>query len=108
MSPLETFETLALGLDGARLGSRFGYRALQIGRKPFAFFHAGTGRDAAFKLPQDLLPEYLVRDGFSVFDPAGKGKLMRNCLQVPFEEVRTWQVLAQAAHEHLADEISKT
>ncbi len=107
MTPLETFVSLLEALPEARQGSMFGYPALCIGRKPFAFFHAETGRDAAFKLPAARMAIELQQDGYGVFDPAGKGKPMKSWLQVPFEAADAWAVLAEAAFEALDKEVAQ-
>lgn len=78
----------------------FGYPSLKLGRKPFAFFHADTGRHAAFKLPPKLREEQLTLDGNSTFDPAG-GRPMRQWVQVPVERAESWPVLAEAALTYL-------
>ena len=101
MTPRQAFDQLLEQLPAARAGSMFGYPALCIGRKPFAFFHSDTTRHAAFKLPPKPLAQTLALDGCEPFDPAG-GKPMRAWVQVPFERADAWPVLAQAAYGSLA------
>lgn len=105
MTPPASFTSLLDGLADARVGSMFGYPSLNIGRKPFAFWHADTAAHAAFKLPLELHPDLLARDGFSLFDPAGKGKPMKAWVQVPISAADEWPVLAKAAFENLCDEL---
>ena len=118
MTPRQTFDRLLGQLPAARAGSMFGYPALCLGRKPFAFFHADTQRHAAFKLPPELRERYLALDGCSAFDPSG-GRPMRAWVQVPADRADLWPVLArsassgqaaalrlQAAEKHLAESLA--
>ncbi len=107
MYPPDNFLALLDELPEARKGSMFGYPSLNIGRKPFVFWHADTNDHVAFKLPPELHPDLLARDGFSLFDPAGKGKPMKAWIQVPSSASDEWPVLAKAAHQNLLDELSK-
>ena len=101
MSTTDLFDSLPEGLPRARAGSMFGYPSLNIGRKPFAFWNADTNGHAAFKLPADLREDLLLRDGFDLFDPAGKGRPMKAWVQVSVSRAGEWPALARAAYEKL-------
>jgi len=100
MNPFDYFQDLLVVVPGAKHGKMFGYPSLNVGRKPFAFFHADTEQHAAFKLPSNIIEEHLSLEGFALFNPSGNSP-MRQWLQVPIEQVELWPVLAKAAHEYL-------
>jgi hypothetical protein len=85
--------------EGAERGSLFGKPCLKIGGKAFAC----QFRDAtAFKLTPEPHAEALGLDGAQLFDPSGKGRPMKEWVQVPVDHAGRWRALARAASRTVA------
>lgn len=80
----ETFERLAgllmLTQPGTATGSMFGHRTLTVAGKAFCVEHQ---HDVVFKLTGEDHADALELQGARLFDPSGKGRPMREWVQVP-------------------------
>lgn len=75
-------------------GKMFGMPCLKNNGKAFAGFY----QDAmAFKLPDPWHTEALTLSGARLFDPSGRGRPMKEWVEVPVEHSSRWLELARAA-----------
>jgi hypothetical protein len=95
------FDQLAeeMALEGVERGSLFGKPCLKVRGKAFAC----QFQDAiAFKLGPDLHGEALGLKGAQLFDPSGKGRPMKEWVQVPVDHAGRWPALARGASRTVA------
>jgi len=83
----------------ATSGQMFGKQCIKIqGKAGIALF-----RDCiVFKLPKSILEEALSLEGSSLWDPSGKGRAMKEWVQIPMEHHDTFQTFAAAASEYVS------
>jgi AraC-like DNA-binding protein len=80
--------------EGASRGVLFGKPCLKYGGKAFACLF----RDAvAFKLRLKLHADALALEGAQLFDPSGRGRPMKEWVQVPVDHADSWPELARSA-----------
>ena len=74
----------------------FGKPCYKINGKAFvAFFQ----NDMVFKLAADQLSEALALAGAHLFDPSGKGRPMKEWVQIPSAHIHTWSRFTVAAYD---------
>lgn len=77
----------------------FGKPCFKVNGKAFiSFFHDCM----VFKLTGAPHAEALALDGASLFDPSGKGRPMKEWVQLPVEYADRWPALAKAALEYVS------
>ena len=76
----------------------FGKPCFKINKKAFICFFK---QSMVFKLPGETHKEALSLDGSELFDPSGKGRPMKEWVQVPFDYKDTWKEFATAALEYV-------
>jgi len=92
----EIAEELSSG--GVSSGGLFGKPSLKIGTKAFACqFRDGV----AFKLSPDVHAEALGLAGAELFDPSGKGRPMKEWVQVPVDHAQRWPEFARQALQYV-------
>ena len=99
---MQTLDEIAARFDpelGVVTGKWFGKPCLKVGGKVFA---ALWGGDMAFKLAGKAHSEALQIKGARLFDPRGKGRPMREWVQIPAAQATTWQRFAELACEYVA------
>ena len=72
----------------------FGKPCIKIKGKAFASFFQD---DMVFKLTGDDHQMALSLKGAKLFDPSGKGRAMKEWVQVPFSSSKEWRGLAEKA-----------
>jgi hypothetical protein len=78
----------------AQESQMFGKPCFKINGKAFvAFFQ----QCMVFKLTGDMHAQALAHDGAQLFDPSGKGRAMKEWVQVPYDYKTHWKTYAQAA-----------
>lgn len=77
----------------------FGKPCFKVGKKAFVCFFQN---EMVFKLTGDAHTEALSWDGSQLFDPSGKGRPMKEWVQVPAAYKEQWAHLAKAAAEYVA------
>ncbi|WP_406631744.1 hypothetical protein [Amycolatopsis sp. WGS_07] len=83
---------------GSVRGTLFGKPCLKVGTKAYACqFRDGV----AFKLPPDPHAAALKLTGAELFDPSGKGRPMKEWVQIPVRHAKKWPELALQALEHV-------
>jgi hypothetical protein len=76
----------------------FGKPCVKINGKAFACFFEN---EMVFKLHGDMHKEALSLDGSKLFDPSGKGRAMKEWVQVPFDYKSQWEKFAKAAFDYV-------
>jgi hypothetical protein len=82
----------------ATSGAMFGMPCLKVNGKAFAGFTAGT---MVFKLGAPEHAAALALPGAQLFDPSGRGRPMKEWVQVPGAHVARWGPLAHAAYRYI-------
>ncbi len=99
MSKEETYYlSIVQKIKGAEQSQMFGKPCLKINGKAFACFYEN---EMVFKLNGDNLKEALSLDGSRLFDPSGKGRAMKEWVQVPFDYKTEWNRFAKAAFKYV-------
>jgi hypothetical protein len=94
MTPEEKrFSTIGSALEGAESGKLFGKSCFKRHGKAFLCFFQN---EMVFKLTGPVHAEALAVPGAQLFDPSGKGRPMKEWVQVP--PAGAWEALAKAAH----------
>jgi hypothetical protein len=87
-------------IKGAELSQMFGKPCFKVNGKAFVSFFNG---EMVFKLNNEAHKEALSLDGAQLFDPSGKGRAMKEWVQVPFDYKDKWLGFAKAAFEYVKD-----
>lgn len=82
-----------------KAGKMFGMPTLTVNGKAFAGFHHG---DMVFKLEGETHARALSLEGAGLFDPAGRGRPMREWVRLPAIHADEWSALAIEACEYVA------
>ncbi|GAB3830497.1 hypothetical protein [Hymenobacter jeollabukensis] len=100
MSTAETeFRAIGATQPAAEAGQLFGKPCFKINGKAFVCFFQEA---MVFKLADEAHREALALDGARLFDPSGKGRPMKEWVQVPAEYHAQWPALAAAAHRYVS------
>lgn len=86
---------------GEQLGEKsqmFGKPCYKVNKKAFASFFEEC---MVFKLRDEAHREALSLDGSKLFDPSGKGRAMKEWVQVPYDYKDQWQHFARHAAEYV-------
>ena len=94
----EFYHQTASSLKEAEKSQMFGKPCYKIGKKAFCCFFQN---EMVFKLRGDLYLEALILDGSKLFDPSGKGRAMKEWVQVPFDYQEDWRKFAESAFEYV-------
>ena len=94
----ELFLSIGMQLQDAQQGQLFGKPCFKIGGKAFICFFQN---EMVFKLSEENHSEALGYDGSQLFDPSGKGRPMKEWVQVSFEHKDQWKDLALAAMNYV-------
>ncbi len=79
----------------ASLGKWFGLESLNLDGKPFGAFFQG---ELVLKLGAEKISEIIERyPGAKLFDPSGRGRAMKDWLQIPNEFQEDWDSLSESA-----------
>lgn len=90
--------TIGAALPDSEAGQLFGKKCFKTGGKPFiAFFKASM----VFKLTGNEHAEALTLADARLFDPSGKGRPMKEWVEVPFAHRAKWNKLATAAQHYV-------
>lgn len=97
--PNSDYRDAARPIIGAEQGQMFGKPCFKIAGKAFAAFF----QDAmVFKLTGRDHARAIGLEGAILFDPSGKGRAMREWVQVPHAHKNLWPELAVAASTYVA------
>ncbi len=92
--PQELFECIGKGIKDAELSQMFGKPCYKVRGKAFVCFFQD---EMVFKLSGEDHSKALGLDGSKLFDPSGKGRAMKEWVQVPFRHSKNWSILTQSA-----------
>ena len=93
-----TFHSTGSSIEGAEKSQMFGKPCYKLNKKAFVCFFHG---DMVFKLTEEAHRDALSLDGAKLFDPSGKGRAMKEWVQVPFEYADQWPGFAQSAANYV-------
>ncbi|RAK68305.1 hypothetical protein [Hymenobacter edaphi] len=100
MSSAETtFRAIGAAQPSAEAGQLFGKPCFKINAKAFVCFFQEA---MVFKLADEAHREALALDGARLFDPSGKGRPMKEWVQVPADYQAQWPALAAVAHRYVS------
>jgi hypothetical protein len=85
--------------SGIEKSQMFGKPCLKTDGKAFASFFQDQ---MVFKLGGDQHAKAIKMKGAVLFDPSGKGRAMKEWVQVPFAHQKEWQVLTEQALKYVS------
>ena len=83
----------------AEQSQMFGKPCFKINGKAFVAFFENS---MVFKLTGDTHTKALSLKDAKLFDPSGKGRAMKEWVQVPASSSKEWNKLAKAAYEYVS------
>src|SRR5687768_14157403 len=89
----DLYRKIGLKIKGEQ-SQMFGKPCFKINGKAFMCFFNG---DAVFKLADNAHKDALSLDGSQLFDPSGKGRAMKEWVQVTYDYKDQWGKFAKAA-----------
>lgn len=93
------FESLVLSIVGAELGNLFGKPCGKINKKAFVAFFQD---EMVFKIGREEISFLLAKyENAQNWDPSGKGKAMKDWIQIPNDYQADWPALANQAKDFL-------
>jgi hypothetical protein len=93
--------SIGQGLKDAVQSQMFGKPCFKINGKAFISFFQD---EMVFKLTGDVHKEALSLEGAHLFDPSGKGRAMKEWVQIPINHKDKWPVYAEAAMKYVSGE----
>ena len=100
MTPEEAlYISIGQGLEGSEQSQMFGKPCFKVGGKAFISFFQN---EMVFKLTGDAHKEALSLDGSQLFDPSGKGRAMKEWIQIPLSHENQWPHYAKAAFDYVS------
>ena len=92
------FNQIGNNIPDSIKGQLFGKACFKVGKKAYTCFFQN---EMVFKLSGEDHSDALSLDGASLFDPSGKGRPMKEWVQVPFDYQDSWERFALAAFEYV-------
>lgn len=96
----KAYHKAATQLEAAVESQLFGKPCYKINGKAFCCFF---NDDMVFKLTGTAHSEALSLDGSQLFDPSGKGRPMKQWVQVPFDYAEKWADFAELAASYIQE-----
>lgn len=96
------YSEIGAALKGVTLGKMFGKLCLKLEGKAFAAFFEN---EMVFKLKEEDRQNAIALKGAKLFDPSGKGRPMKEWVQVPYTQQKKWQNLAGKAISYIKSQI---
>lgn len=90
--------SIGQALKGAEESQMFGKPCFKINGKAFVCFFQN---EMVFKLKGDIHAEAIALKGAQLFDPSGKGRAMKEWVQVPFAHKAKWEGYAKEAMKYV-------
>ncbi len=97
----QTFHALGASIPQAVASQMFGKLCYKVNGKAFVCFFQNC---MVFKLTSPDHAEALALPGAILFDPSGRGRAMKEWVQLPYDTHAVWQRLAQSARAYVAGE----
>lgn len=98
--PEQLYIKIGESLKNVELSQMFGKPCLKLNGKAFAAFFQ---EEMVFKLKGEVHQEALKLKGSKLFDPSGKGRPMKDWVQVPFVHRSKWEALANESTKSLVE-----
>nr|AWJ66210.1 hypothetical protein [uncultured bacterium] len=92
----ELFNQIGEGLSDAEKGQLFGKPCFKVNGKAYVCLFQN---EMVFKLDGSAHDTAMSLDGSQLFDPSGKGRPMKQWVQVPFEYNELWPKFAKRSME---------
>ncbi|MFK7969155.1 MAG: hypothetical protein AB8F95_02255 [Bacteroidia bacterium] len=92
------FHAVGENIPEAAKGQLFGKPCYKLNGKAFCCFFKN---EMVFKLTGEDHQEALSFDGAQLFDPSGKGRPMKEWVQLPYDYQEHWTRFAESAAEYL-------
>lgn len=96
------FHSVSEKLEEAVAGKLFGKLCYKIKGKAFVCFFQN---EMVFKLNSDKHSEALSLDGSQLFDPSGKGRPMKEWVQVSYDDADRWSEFAASAYNYVSSSV---
>jgi hypothetical protein len=90
----ERYIAVGVAVENSIQSQMFGKPCFKIGKKAFVCFFEN---EMVFKLNGESHTEALSLDGSRLFDPSGKGRSMKEWVQISFVYEERWQEFAHSA-----------
>lgn len=97
-SPIEIFEACGAAIPDVVKSQMFGKPCFKTNGKAFVCFFQDC---MVFKLSGETHATALGLNGAVLFDPSGKGRAMKEWVQLPVAHCNQWPALAQAAQDYV-------
>lgn len=97
--PKERYLQIGKSLPNATESQLFGKPCFKINGKAFVCFFQN---EMVFKLTGEMHNEAMAFDGSQLFDPSGKGRPMKELVQVPFDYKDSWEQFAKSSMEYVS------
>jgi hypothetical protein len=104
----EAYKALCLQLaatDQGIEGQMFGKPCIKVGGKAAIAFHQEM---IVFKLPSPVHEEAIAIEGARLWDPSGKGRAMKEWVQVPIAGQGKFETFAEAAAQYVSGQSLRT
>ena len=85
-------------IKGAEESQMFGKPCFKVKGKAFVCLFENC---MVFKLRGDTNSEALALKGSKLFDPSGRGRAMKEWVQVPFAHSKKWKIMAESAFDYV-------
>jgi len=99
----QLYHAIGQQISGSVSGQMFGKPCYKIKGKAFICFFQQC---MVCKLSGAEHAQALALEGALLFDPSGKGRAMKEWVQIPYQHAQEWQSYAQAAATHLNNVLS--
>lgn len=95
----ELYISICENIDNSIKGQMFGKSCFKINGKAFACFFQDS---MVFKLTGEMHKEAINLDNVILFDPSGKGRPMKEWVQVPYQHRNLWSKFAYEAAKYIS------
>lgn len=102
MTAEELYKTIGKSLKNSQESQLFGKPCFKVKGKAFVCFLNG---EMIFKLSRENHKDAISLDGAKLFDPSGKGRPMKEWVQLSFVYKDKWESLAEAALNYVESTI---
>jgi hypothetical protein len=99
MKEEKKFNEIGKKIKDAEVGMLFGKPCFKVNGKAFVCFYNNC---MVFKLSGDDHTTALGFDGSKLFDPSGKGRAMKEWVQVTYDYAGKWEKLAKVAFDYVS------
>jgi len=83
----------------ATTGQMFGKKCIKVGNKACIALY---NEDIVFKIPREEVEELLALEGSVLWDPSGKGRAMKEWIQIPNAHSNQYIKLAKTSAEYIS------